>query len=213
MGNAILTMLGKVGDPGAAGLVVTMGLGLFVCFLGCRYFRFSVGVAGFVLGAELAGQLALAQGWSRVVTLIVGVLGGSALAALFVAFTFLGVFGLGAAMAATVVSLGTRGAAQGGTWPLPLVLAGLIGGFGALELRQPVVVVTTSLYGGLMAMASLFALLRGKDVGAAVRMMVSQQGAGDVALFLLCVTVLVTGGIVVQGRFGSHPQLTGGGKK
>ena len=212
MGNAITAMLGKVGDPGAAGLVVVMGLGLFVCFLGCRYFRFSVGVAGFVLGAELAGQLALAQGWSRVVTLIVGLLGGSALAALFVVFTFLGVFGLGAALAATVVSLGTR-AAGADTGPLPLVLAGLIGGFGSLQLRQPVVVVTTSLYGGLAAMASLFALLRGKGVAAAVKTMVSLQGAGDVALFLLCVVVVVTGGMVVQGRFGGHPQLTGGGKK
>ena len=43
-------------------------------------------------------------------------------------------------------------------------------------------------------------------------MMGAPRGVGDVTLFLLCVAVLVTGGIVVQLRYGKNPKLAGGGK-
>ena len=211
MGEAILRIVATVGDPRAAGLVVLLGLGAFLCFLGTRYFRISVGVAGFVIGMELAGRLAMGQGWSSTWTVVLGVLGGAGLAALFVAFTFLGIFGLGAALATTVVGLAARAAGQGELGPLALILASLIGGFGSLLLRQPVAIVSTSLYGGLMAIGSLFALLEGKSMGRGVRMIVSQSGVGNVTLFLLCVAVLVTGGIVVQLRYGKNPKLGGGG--
>ena len=213
MGDAILNIVANVGDPGAIGLVVLLGLGLFLCFLGCRYLRVSLGVVGFAIGAELAGRLAVAQGWSGTWTVAVGALGGAALCALFVAFTFLGIFGLGAALAATLVGLAAKAAGQPSLGPLPLILASLIGGFGSLLLRQPVVIVSTSLYGGLMAIGSLFALLEGKSMGHGVRMIVSQSGVGNVTLFLLCVAVLVTGGIVVQLRYGKNPKLGGGGGK
>ncbi len=212
MGKAVLAILDAVGDPGAAGLVVLLGLGAFLCFLGARYFRVSVGVAGFAIGMELAGRLAIGQGWSSTWTVVLGVLGGAALAALFVAFTFLGIFGLGAALATTLVGLAARAAGESSLGPLALILASLVGGFGSLLLRQPVGIVSTSLYGGLLAIASLFALLKGKGVGSGVRMMVAQRGVGDVTLFLLCVAVLVTGGIVVQLRYGKNPKLAGGGK-
>ncbi len=211
MGEAILRIVATVGDPRAAGLVVLLGLGAFLCFLGTRYFRISVGVAGFVIGMELAGRLAMGQGWSSTWTVVLGVLGGAGVAALFVAFTFLGIFGLGAALATTVVGLAARAAGQGELGPLALILASLIGGFGSLLLRQPVAIVSTSLYGGLMAIGSLFALLEGKSMGRGVRMIVSQSGVGNVTLFLLCVAVLVTGGIVVQLRYGKNPKLGGGG--
>jgi len=211
VGEAILRIVATVGDPRAAGLVVLLGLGAFLCFLGTRYFRISVGVAGFVIGMELAGRLAMGQGWSSTWTVVLGVLGGAGVAALFVAFTFLGIFGLGAALATTVVGLAARAAGQGELGPLALILASLIGGFGSLLLRQPVAIVSTSLYGGLMAIGSLFALLEGKSMGRGVRMIVSQSGVGNVTLFLLCVAVLVTGGIVVQLRYGKNPKLGGGG--
>jgi len=212
VGEAILRIIATVGDPRAAGLVALLGLGAFLCFLGTRYFRISMGVAGFVIGMELAGRLAMGQGWSSTWTVVLGVLGGAGLAALFVAFTFLGIFGLGAALATTLVGLAARAAGQPELGPLPLILASLIGGFGSLLLRQPVVIVSTSLYGGLMAIGSLFALLEGKTMGRGVRMIVSQSGVGNVTLFLLCVAVLVTGGIVVQLRYGKNPKLGGGGK-
>ena len=45
-----------------------------------------------------------------------------------------------------------------------------------------------------------------------MRFWVAPRGVGDVTLFLLCVAVLVTGGIVVQLRYGKNPKLAGGGK-
>ena len=210
MGNAILKIADTVGDPGLVGLVALLGVGLFLCFLGCRYYRASAGVAGFAIGLELAGRLAAAQGWSGTWTVVVGVVGGSALAALFVAFWFLGVFGLGAALTATLVGLAARAAGETGLEPLPLILAALVGGFGSLLLRQPVVIVSTSLYGGLMAIASLFAIFQSRSTRAALRLMTALRGADDVTLFLVCVAVLVTGGIVVQLRYGKNPKLGGG---
>ena len=178
MGDAIAKIVGTAGDPGVVGLVVGLALGLGLCFLGARYFKASMGVAGFVIGMELVGRLALSQNWSGVWTVVVGVLGGSALAALFVTFTFLGIFGLGAALAATLVSLAARAAGASSMEPLPLILASLIGGFGSLLLRQPVVIVSTSLYGGLMAMASLFTLIERGRVSDAIRMMSARRGHG-----------------------------------
>jgi len=209
MGKAILEILGKVGDPGVAGLVVLAGLGAFICFLGYRYFRISAGVAGFAIGLELAGRLSMHQGWSSLTTTILGVLGGAALCALFVILSYLAIFGFGAMLAATLVSLAAR-AAHAPMQPLMLVLAALIGGFGGLLLRQFAVVVATSLYGGLMAIAALFALLRGQGTEAALQGMMSLEHTGDVVLLLLCMAVLVTGGTVVQFRYGKNPRVDGG---
>ena len=210
MGDAILRIADTVGDPGLVGLVALLGAGLFLCFLGCRYYRVSVGVAGFAIGLELAGRLAMAQGWGSTWIVVVGVLGGAALSALFVVFWFLGVFGLGAALAATLVGLAAGAAGEASIQPLPLILSALVGGFGSLLLRQPVVIVSTSLYGGLMAIASLFALFQNRGVNAALRLTTTLRGADDVTLFLVCVAVLITGGIVVQLRYGKNPKLGGG---
>jgi len=206
--KAIPEVLRKVGDPGMVGLALLVALGLFVCFLGYRYFRFSAGVVGFIVGTELFGQLAMDQRWGSVLTAIVGLLGGAGLCALFVVFSFLAVFGLGALLACSLVGLAAR-AAHASLHPLSLVLAILIGGFAALLMRQFVVVVSTSLYGGLMAIASLFSTVKGRSVSAAVEMTVRPEQTEKVVLFLLCVAVLVTGGIVVQFRYGKNPQLDG----
>jgi len=211
MGGAVLEVLRRVGDPGALGVLVLLAAGAVMCFQGSRMFRLSAGLAGLVLGLELVGQLAMHQGWGAAATVILAVLGGAALCAVFVIFPVLGVFGLGAMLAASLVS--TAAAASGADLgPLWLVLTGLIGGFGALVLRRPVAVAATSLYCALAAMAGLFALCSGGKLGTAVRTMASPAEARNVPLFLLCVTVLVTGGIAVQFRYGGNAALGGGGK-
>ena len=209
MGKVILEIIGKVGDPGALGLLALVGAGAVLCFLGLSHFRFSIGFVGAVVGIELVGLFSMAQGWGTLATVILAVLGGAALSTLFVIFPFLGIFGLGAMLAASLVSLAAH-AAHAAVEPLRMVLAALIGGFGALLLRKPVVVVATALYGALMIMASLFALFRHRGVRGAVETMGSTAQTGDVVLFLLCIAVLVTGGIVVQFRYGKNAQLEGG---
>ena len=209
MGKVVLEIIGKVGDPGALGLLALVGAGAVLCFLGLSRFRFSIGFVGAVVGIELAGQLSMAQGWGALVTVILAVLGGAALSTLFVLFPFLGIFGLGAMLASSLVSLAAQ-AAHAAMEPLRMVLAALIGGFGALLLRKPVVVVATALYGALMMMAGLFALFRHRGLKGAVETLGSMAQTGDAVLFLLCVAVLVTGGLVVQFRYGKSPHVDGG---
>jgi hypothetical protein len=206
MGGAIREILDTVGDPGMAGVAVLLAVGLFCCFLGYRCFRFSAGVVGLVVGAELFGQLSLYQGWNALTTTILGLLGGAALATLFVMFAFLSIFGLGALLAATVVGVTAR-VAGSPLAPPALLLAGLLGGFVALLLSQFVVVVSTSLYGGVMAMAALFALGRGRSVAATLAIALSPGQGGHLVLYLLCLGVLVAGGIVVQFRYGKNPHV------
>ncbi|MFP4058785.1 MAG: DUF4203 domain-containing protein [Candidatus Brocadiia bacterium] len=210
MGEATDTILKHVGDPGVVGVVALFGVGAFCCFLGYRYFRFSAAVAGMVVGTELVGQLCLSQGLGAMATTILALLGGGALAALFVVFTFLAIFGLGAMLAASFVCLAAR-AAHASIGPLYLVLAALIGGFGALLLRQFAVVVSTSFYGGVAAIAGLFALIKGTQLRAAVGMAASPRrvGASGIVIYLLCVAVIVTGGIVVQFRYGRNKRVDG----
>ncbi len=209
MGSVALEVLGKLGDPGAIGLLALLGVGAGLCFMGCRAFRFSSGVVGLVVGAELLGQLALHQGWGTVATVIAAVLGGAALCALFVVFPFLGVFGMGAVLAASLVSTAAHAALP----PLWLVLTGLIGGFGALILKRPVVIVATALYGALAAMAAVFALSSSGGLSRGIQAMASPAQTGDVPLYLLCVAVLVTGGITVQFRYGGRNAALDGGKE
>ncbi len=208
MGKALLRMLQTTGDPGAVGLLVVAGLGVVCCFLGTRYFRLSVAVAGFLVGAELVGRFALSQGAGGVVCTLVGVLGGAALATFFVFFPVPAVFALGAMLSATLMSLSAR-AADAPLSVLPLLLAMLIGGFGALMLKRPVAVVSTALYGAVMAMSGAFMLLKGRGVRDALDAATALRGLDDVALFLLCVVVLVTGGVVVQFRYGGRSVLDG----
>jgi hypothetical protein len=181
-----------------------------LCFAGARLFRFSAGVVGLVVGAELLGQLAMQQDWGTVVTVIAALVGGAALCTVFVLFPFLGVFGLGAVLAVSLVSTAAHAALR----PLWLVLTGLIGGFGALILRRPVVIVATALYGALGAMAAVFALSSSGGLTKAIAAMSgTAETTGGEPLYLLCVAVLVTGGIAVQFRYGGRNAALDGGKE
>ncbi|NQT50437.1 DUF4203 domain-containing protein [bacterium] len=209
MAVAIRAIVQTVGDPGALGVLVLLVVGLFVCFLGARYFRLSAGVIGFVVGMELAGRLAIWQDWGPVTRVVSGLVGGATLAALFVVFVFVGVFGLGSLLAMTLVR-GATGVAGRSVGPLELVLAALIGGFAALLVRRHVGIVATALYGGIAGIAAVFTLVRRGGLGGAVGRMANPGSGAELVVYLLCVSVLVTGGLVVQFRSGRNSRLERG---
>jgi len=224
MDRAIQYMLQLGRDPGLAGLGVLFAIGLFGCFLGHRFLRVSAALAGLLVGAELVGELAIGRDWSPTVTIVAALAAGVAVAVLMALVRVAGVFGLGALLAAALVSLGARAAGQAPLQPLVLLPAAGIGGLGALAARQVAVAVATSLFGALMAVAALFALVKDKSLGTAVHMIVAPQTVADVpielprfaspvAIFLLCVTILVTAGLVVQLRFGKSPAAGGAEEK
>lgn len=220
MDRAMQVILGRLGDPGIAGLGVLFAVGLFGCFLGYRFFRVSTALAGFVVGAELFGELALWRGWSPTVTMVLGLVGGVIVAVLVVLVSVSGIFGLGALVAATVVAGALAAAGESPTQWAVLVPAALVGGLGALAMRKLAVVVSLSLYGAMMAAAALFALVKDGRLSTAVRMVAELRTAAEVplalgrvaspiALFLLCVAALATAGLVVQFRYGKNPRVDG----
>ncbi len=209
MTGAIRDIVETMGDPGAFGVLALLALGVFVCFLGYRYFRISAGVIGFVVGMELVGWLAGRQDWGRVTMVASGLIGGAVLAALFVVFAFVGIFGMGGLLAMTLVRAAT-GVAGRSVGPLEMVLAALIGGFAGLLLRRHVAIVATSLYGGVAAIAAVFTLVRRGGLGSAVGRMANPGRGTELVIFLLCVTVLVVGGLVAQFRGGKSSRLERG---
>ncbi len=206
MTTAIRAILQTIGDPGPFGVVVMLGLGVFVCFLGTRSFRVSAGIIGFLVGMELAGRLAIWQDFRPVPMVVLGLGGGVVLGALFAFFTMVGVFGMGALLAMTLVRAAT-GVAGRGVGSLDLVLAGLVGGFAGLLLRRHVAVVATALYGGTAAIAAVFALVKRGNLRGAVALLSGPTRGAELAIFLLCVVLMVTGGLVTQFRSGKAPRL------
>ncbi len=224
MDRTMQMMLSTWGDPRLPGLGAVVALGLFWCFLGHRFFRVSAALLGLIVGAELVGELIMPRGWSPTVTLAMALGGGVALGALMAAVPPAGAFGQGALLAAALVTLAARSAGE----PMPqlvlLVPAAAIGGFGALAFRPVAIVLATALFGGLTAVAGLFALAKDQRVGSALRIIVAPQAAAGapiawpnvaspIAVFLLCVTILVTAGLVVQFRYGKKPAPDGAPEK
>jgi len=224
MDRTLRMILETLGDPGLAGIGVVLALGLFECFLGRRFFRVSAALIGLIVGVELLGELVMPRGWSPSVTMALALGGGVALGALMAALPLAGVFGLGALLTATLVTLAARTAGV----PMPqlvlLIPAAVIGGLGALTFQSVAVVFATSLFGGVATVAALFALAMDRRLGSAVRMIVAPQAAAGapiawpnvaspVAVFLLCVTILVTAGLVVQFRYVRYAAVDGVAEK
>jgi len=220
MDRTMQMILGTLGDPGLAGLGGVLALGLFGCFLGRRFFRLSAALIGLIVGVEFFGELVLDRGWSPTVTMAIAVGGGVALGALLAALPPAGVFGLGALLTASLVSLAARAAGEPMRQWVLLAPTAAIGGLGALAFRPVAVALATALFGGVATVAGLFALVKDRQVSSAVRMIVAPQAAAGVpvawpnvaspvAVFLLCVTILVTAGLVVQFRYGKNAAVNG----
>jgi hypothetical protein len=206
--RGILSILDATGDPGALGIAALLVVGAVCCFLGCRYFRFSAGAIGFVVGMELAARLALWQGVGRVLRVLLGFAGGAALAAVFVRFVPVAVFGMGALLATLAVRAAT-GAAGRSLGSLEHLLAALVGGFVALLLKRHAAVGATALCGGVAAMAAVIALVKRGSFGGALSIMCLQSHGEELVIFLLCAALVVVGGVVAQQRSKKGTRLDG----
>jgi len=196
-------------DPGIVGVVVLLALGAVCCFAGYRYFRVSAGVFGFFTGMELAGWAATHQDWGQTATLVAGLLGGAGLATLFVLLAVTAVFGMGALVVMTLV-LAATGVARRSVGTLDLVLAALVGGFAGLLLRRHAAIVATALFGGAAVIGAVFAFVKHGGLSSAVSLMSGPAQGGELLIFLLCVVLVVTGGLVTQYRYaGRSTRLEG----
>jgi hypothetical protein len=157
--------------PAAA--IITLG-GLLACFAGYRFFRLTLGIFGFIVGALLTTSHMGPSStvWALTLAALVGGLVGGVL--MVVAY-FMGVGLIGAGLAALVLNVGWR--LVGGEPPtLVLVVVCVIGALAVLSVVKFVVIAGTALAGSWTLIVGALALLGDP---AAMR----AASAGDVWVF------------------------------
>jgi hypothetical protein len=137
-------------NPTQSGLaiaaLISIALGIVQCFFGYRFFKFVVGLTGFVACGFLVGSIAYGISENEIVGVVVGLIGGLLGAWLFVALYFLGVFLVGAFLG---VVLSLMAFAAAGTEPhLVLVtIAAIVAGVLAVWIQKFMIMLSTA-FGG-----------------------------------------------------------------
>ncbi|MEO0068886.1 MAG: DUF4203 domain-containing protein [candidate division WOR-3 bacterium] len=137
--------------------IIALALGLVITFFGYRLLKFTLIVAGFVLGAYLGGFIALKAGaanWLVIVAVIVlGII-----AALLAVFLFkASIFLLGAAAGALLTAILSSG--SGWNHLLFLLIGAVVGGILALLIKRPVIALLTAFVGSWFTVAAIFSFL------------------------------------------------------
>ena len=71
-------------------------VGAIQCFFGYRFFKFILGLTGFLLGGAIAAAVGFAISQQEIVALLAGIVGGFIGASSMVAMYFIGIFLIGA---------------------------------------------------------------------------------------------------------------------
>jgi len=137
--------------------VVLIGLGIANCFFGYRFFRVLLGLWGFVAGAALAVGLLARTGIDPIPQLAIAIVAGVVGAVLVSVLYLVGVFVFGAGFGALVASAILQSWPALPAWPLVIVFV-LLGGFAALGLQRPLIMVFTA-FGGAWGLVSAVAAL------------------------------------------------------
>ena len=136
---------------------ISILIGLVNCLFGYRIFRFIIALWGFVFGAVVGSLVGMAF-YDSAGGIIGAIVGGLLCAVLAYVLYFVGIFLLGAGLAALLCSVGF---AAGGQQPLILVLvpAAIVGGILALILQKLLIILATSFGGAWTVATGVFALL------------------------------------------------------
>lgn len=146
-----------------ATIPVAIAIGIFICFWGYKILKLTLGIMGFAAGAAagVAAAMTLAPG-HNVIALVCAAIGGILGAVLCVWLFFFGVFLLGATAAPAVAA-----AVLGGTGhqiqPLPLLICAVVLGILALVMQKLMIIISTSLAGSYLIIASILHLLGRTD--------------------------------------------------
>jgi hypothetical protein len=127
--------------------LASIGLGVVYCFFGYRIFRILLGILGFILGAQVAIEMAFHLfGRGQVVAILAGLVGGIIGAVLMAILYFVGIFLLGVWLGSLLGILLTGGGGSILETVIILVLA-VIGGIAAVVLQRLMIILSTSLSG------------------------------------------------------------------
>lgn len=140
---------------------LVIAAGLFTCFCGYRILKLTLGILGFIAGAEggWAIGLSLAHGNSGIALLcaiIVGAIG----AALCVWLFFLGIFLLGAS-AGAIVGAALFSASGNQPQPILLLVMAIVFGVIALIMQKFMIIVSTAFSGSYLVTTEIWHLLAG----------------------------------------------------
>lgn len=151
--------MGVIGVSGAL-LLFFMVAGFLACFFGYRLFRILLTIMGFVVGSVVAGFII----WNllsenQFIVLTGGLVGGLLGAFLLSIFYFFGIFITGALLGVLIASLITSQTTFEPAILVPIV--GLILGLAALALQKYVIIVSTSVGGAWMLVATVMPVFQG----------------------------------------------------
>lgn len=137
--------------------IATIVVGSLFCFFGCRFFKYVLGLGGFLIG----GLIGLASAnywfahWPEIGKYVLAAVVGAVGAVLFYfLFYYVGVFVFGAT-ASMWVALLTIPKVVGYQRPLIVLGIGFTGGLLALLLRKPLVILCTAAVGAIGILAGI----------------------------------------------------------
>lgn len=140
--------------------LITILLGLLICFFGYRIFRLVLAIVGFITGAMFVAGIGftLTEGNDILVILIAGISGGLIAAVLLLFLYSAGVFLLGAIFGILVFSgillfIGTNSS------PLLYIFPAILGGMMTLFFQKFMLILTTSILGAWIVVISTLYLL------------------------------------------------------
>ena len=177
--------------------LAAIAIGLVQCFLGYRFFRWVLGITGFLLFGLLAGFLVFQWTASPLFGVIAGVIGGIIGAFLMGGLYVIGFFVIGAIFGGVATSaLFALGGSSAPVWLI--VLLALVCGVLAIVLQKLMIVIATAFGGSWWAMSGIAALTGAVEMDSLQLAPTGllQAGAGWLVAWL----VLGIVGLVVQYR-------------
>ena len=130
----------------ATAALISIGLGIVQCFFGYRFFKFVLGLTGFVACGFLAGSFAYGVSENEIAAVVIGLIGGLLGAWLFVALYFVGVFLIGAYLG-VVLSLMAFAVATTEPHLVLVAIAAIVAGVLAVWIQKFMIMLSTA-FGG-----------------------------------------------------------------
>jgi hypothetical protein len=134
----------------AIAALISIGLGIIECFFGYRFFKFVLGVTGFVVCGFVAAAIVSGMSDEVAVAIVAGLIAGIVGAGLFVALYFAGVFLVGAFLGA-VLSMLAFAAADAEPQVVVVAIAAVIAGVLAVWIQKFMIMLSTA-FGGAWIM-------------------------------------------------------------
>jgi hypothetical protein len=184
----------------AIAALISIGLGIVQCFFGYRFFKFVLGLTGFVACGFLAGSFAYGVSENEIAAVVIGLIGGLLGAWLFVALYFVGVFLIGAYLG-VVLSLMAFAVANTEPHLVLVAIAAIVAGVLAVWIQKFMIMLSTAFGGAWLIVQGVMFFFNG------AANWTFWPSAGQAALTLIAWLVLGAIGLIVQWNAENSQQV------